>query len=432
MLLAASEKPIVGRFLVAGALLLLPSLGRAQQTEVPATDQAVTTVVLTADEAVRRALARAPLADTVRGAIDAERGNARALGAYPNPQITYLREQTFGALGTGEDYVSVSQVIDLGNRRGLRGAAGERRASAATHDGSAARVEVAADTRLRFYEALYHHERATAVRAWSARIEAALTIVAHRTARGDTALYDRRRLERERIVAEGRAQVEEAALDRARARLAALVGLPDGEAAGLTLEGPLRPESEPTALPTLRDVARRGPRLRALGERLRAADLELASATRWWLPDLRLEAGWKGVDAGAQGRTDGFLLGATLTLPLWDASGGLALAARSEALALNGRRALLESELSGEVAGLHAEATRLVRAARRFREDARAASADLVRIATAGYQGGEMTLLELLDAYRGAGDDELTALDLDQAARRARVELDRATGTEAP
>ncbi len=73
-----------------------------------------------------------------------------------------------------------------------------------------------------------------------------------------------------------------------------------------------------------------------------------------------------------------------------------------------------------------------MRAARRFREDARAASADLVRIATAGYQGGEMTLLELLDAYRGAGDDELTALDLDQAARRARVELDRATAADAP
>ncbi len=359
MLLAVSEKPTVGRFLVTAALLLLPSIARAQQTEAPGTDRAATATVLTADEAVRRALARAPLADTVRGAIDAERGSARTLGASPNPQITYLREQTFGALGTGEDYLSVSQVIDLGNRRGLRGAAGERRANAATHDGAAVRVEVAADTRLRFYEALYHHERAAAVRAWSARIEAALTIVARRTARGDTALYDRRRLERERIVAEGRVQVEEAALDRARARLAALVGLTDGELTGLTLEGSLLPDNEPTALPTLRDVARRGPRLRAVGERLRAADLELTSAARWWLPDLRLEAGWKGVDAGAQGRTDGFLLGATLTLPLWDTSGGLALTARGEARALEGRRALLESELSGDVAGLHALAAQL-------------------------------------------------------------------------
>lgn len=429
--LAAPEKPTVGRFLVVGALLLLPTTARAQ-VETAAGPAAATAVTLTADEAVRRALARTPFAEAVRGAIDAERGAARTLGAYPNPQVTYLREQTFGALGTGEDYLSVSQVIDLGNRRGLRGEAGDRRANAAAHEGAAARVEAAADARLRFYETLYRQERASALRAWIGRIEAALAIVARRTARGDTALYDRRRLERERIVAEGRAQAEEAALDRARARLAVLVGLPDGSAGGLTLDGSLLPSDEPSPLPALRATARRGPRLRAVEERLRAADLELASAARWWLPDLRLEAGWKGVDAGPQGRTDGFLLGATLTLPLWDASGGLRLAARGEARALGGRRALLESELSGEVAGLHAEATRLVRAARRFREGARAASGDLVRIATAGYQGGEMSLLELLDAYRGAGDDALTALDLDQAARRARVELDRATATEAP
>ncbi len=429
--IAASRKPIVGRFSVFMVLLCLPSIAGAQ-IEAPHADQVATGTPLTADEAVRRALARAPLADTIRGAIEAERGAASTLGAYPNPQVSYLREQTFGALGTGEDYLSVSQVIDLGNRRGLRGEAGERRANAAVHEGAAARVEVAADARLRFYETLHRQERATALRAWIGRIEAALTIVGRRTARGDTALYDRRRLERERIVAEGRAQVEEAARDHARARLAALVGLPDGAAEGLTLEGRLLPDDEPAAVPTLRATAYRGPRLQAVAERLRAADLELSSATRWWLPDLRLEAGWKGVDAGSQGRTDGFLLGATLTLPLWDASGGLRLSASGEARALGGRRALLESELAGEVAGLHAEATRLARAARRFREDARSASADLVRIATAGYQGGEMTLLELLDAYRGAGDDELTALDLDHAARRARIGLDRTTATEAP
>ncbi|MDP3216020.1 MAG: hypothetical protein Q8S73_18070, partial [Deltaproteobacteria bacterium] len=147
--LAASEKPTVGRFLVVAALLLLPTTARAQ-VETPAGPAAATSVTLTADEAVRRALARTPFADAVRGAIDAERGAARTLGAYPNPQIGYLREQTFGALGTGEDYLSVSQVIDLGNRRGLRGEAGERRANAAVHEGAAARVEVAADARLRF------------------------------------------------------------------------------------------------------------------------------------------------------------------------------------------------------------------------------------------------------------------------------------------
>jgi cobalt-zinc-cadmium efflux system outer membrane protein len=125
------------------------------------------------------------------------------------------------------------------------------------------------------------------------------------------------------------------------------------------------------------------------------------------------------------------LFAAALTWPRWDRSAGLARTAEGVQRAARGRRALLESELAGEVFGLRAEATRLASAARRFREDARSASSDLVRIATAGYQGGEMNVLELLDAYRGAADDELTALDLELSARRARIELDRTTAVEA-
>ncbi len=426
---ASSEKPTVARSLLLAALSLLPMPASAQ-VEARRSEAAAAATPLTEEEAVRGALARAPLARALGGTVEAERGAARALGASPNPQIAYLREQTFGTLGTGEDYLSLSQTVDLGNRRGLRGEAGERRAAAAVHEGEATRVEVIAETRQRFYEALYRRERAEALRAWVRQIESALAIVTRRTARGDTAPYDRRRLERERIVAEGRVEAEEAAFEHAEARLAALVGLPTGTR--LTLTGQLLPDGEPAALPALYASARSGPRLLAVGERLRAADLEVTAAARWWLPDLRLEAGWKGVDAGGQGRTDGFLVGATLALPLWDRSGGLAQAARGEARALEGRRALLESELAGEVAGLNAEATRLTRAALRFREDSRAASGDLVRIATAGYQGGEMTLLELLDAYRGAEEDELAALDLEHAARRARIDLDRATSTETP
>ena len=37
-------------------------------------------------------------------------------------------------------------------------------------------------------------------------------------------------------------------------------------------------------------------------------------------------------------------------------------------------------------------------------------------------------ILELLDAYRGGLQDEMTALDLELAARHARIELDFVTG----
>lgn len=420
------KKPTVGRCLVCLSIALVSA--RASAQDAPG-ETAPTETALTEEGAVRRALARAPLTAALRGAVEQERGAARTAGAYPNPQIVYLREQTFGALGTGEDYVSVAQVIDLGNRRGLRAEAGEHRAVAAGHEGVAARVEVASEARSRFYEVLYREARAGALRAWTDRLDATVAVVERRAARGEAALYDRRRLERERALADSRVEVEEATLARARVRLAALVGAPSPE---LAITGTLLPDEVPLALPTLRANARRAPRLLAADERLRAANLDRSAASRWWVPELRLEAGWKGVDMSGQGRTDGFLIGATLTIPLWDQSAGLSQSARGEAQVVEGRRALLDAEIAGEAAGLHAEATRLLNAARRFRDRAQSTSGDLVRIATAGYQGGELTVLELLDAYRGAGEDALTALDLAHAARRARIDLDRVTATEAP
>jgi cobalt-zinc-cadmium efflux system outer membrane protein len=197
-------------------------------------------------------------------------------------------------------------------------------------------------------------------------------------------------------------------------------------------EGDLLPGDDPTDLDALRATAQTQPELLALTSRLEAATLEAEAARRWWLPDLRLEGGWKGVDQGVSGRTDGFILGATLAFPLHGTAPGLAHAADGEARALRGRRALRESALDGELGAARSEAVALRQAALTFRKEATAASADLVRIASAGYAGGELTLLELLDAFSGAAEDALTSLDLAHAARRARIALGRSTGAGQP
>lgn len=419
------RKPTVARcFLVLALVLVTARTASAQESEATAS-------VLTEHDVVARALQRAPLTDAIEGEVAIEDGRGRAASAYPNPQLSYMREQTFGTFGSGEDYLSVAQVIDLGNRRGLHGEAGDARARAARREGDATRVSIAADARARFYEVLYRQDRVAALEGWTLRIDEALAIVTRREQRGDAATYDRRRLERERAVATGRLETERAALERARARLQALLA-PGAGGASVRVTGTLMPEGDPAGLPTLRATSGSRPDLLALDLRIEAASLDRTAASRWWVPDLRLEGGWKGVDLGRQGRTDGFLLGASLSIPLWDQSSGLARIAEGEARAARGRRALLESELDGELSGARSEAVRLRRAAAEFREQTTAASSDLVRIASAGYEGGELGLLELLDAYRGAADDSLSALDMEHAARRARIELDRLTGAGLP
>jgi cobalt-zinc-cadmium efflux system outer membrane protein len=423
--LLSPKTPSVHRCFVVLAVLSL-STTTVVRAQAQLTDPAVQGA-LTEREAVARALARAPLEDALEGEVAIEAGRARAAGAYPNPQLAYMREQTYGSLGTGEDYLSIAQTLDLGNRRGLRREAGEARARAAQSEGDTARLEVAAEARRRFYDVLARQRRVQAVREWVGRIEQALAIVTRREQGGDAATYERRRLERERTVTAAQLELELAGLDRAEARLRAFIG-PDVT----TVSGTLLPEADPPVLATLRETGRSRPDLLALDLRLEAAELEASAAGRWWAPDLRLEAGWKGVGMGALGRTDGFLLGASLSIPLWDRSTGLAQIAEGEARAARGRRALLESELDAELEGSRAETVRLRRAATELGEASAAASSDIVRIASAGYAGGELGLLELLDAYRGATDDALSVLEMELAARRARIELDRLTGAAIP
>lgn len=415
----SSIKPTVSRF-----LLLIVFGAVSAEAEGPRG------LPLDEGEAISRALGRAALAEAIDARIDVQEGQRQVVSAYPNPEVAYMREQTFGAAGTSEDYLSVSQTIDLGNRRGLRGQAAAVTARAVREEAEGQRHELAAEARLRFYQVLHHQERVTSLEGWTARIDEALVIVSRREASGDAATYDRRRLEREHAVADGRLETERATLGGARARLAAIVGL---AGPGPVVRGALLPNQEPPELPALQQAAKTRPERIALERRLDAASRERQAAGRWWLPDLRLEAGWKGVDLGNQGgRTDGFLFGASLALPLWDQSSGQAQVADGEARLARARRDLREAELEGELHGARAEAVQLRRAAAEFRQRTEAASGDLVRIAAAGYGGGELGLLELLDAYRGAADDALMALDLALGARKARIALERMTAGGLP
>jgi len=415
------RKPMATRFLCCAWIIgCMGGSAHAQETS---------SFALRETEAVARALARTALIDVLEGQVEIESGRGRVAAAYANPEVAYVREQTFGSRGTGEDYLTVSQTVDLGNRRGLQGRAGATRAQAAQAEGESARIGVAAEARLRFHDVLHRQGRAACLEAWVVRIDEALAIVSRREQRGDAALYDRRRLERERFVAGARLESERAGVERAQGALTSLIGW---HGAAPLLQGNLLPDSEPATAQDLRTISLERPDLRALRLRLDASVLERSAAARWWAPDLRLEGGWKGVALAGPERADGFLLGVSLSLPLWHRLQGLAQIAQAEARAARGRQALLESALHAQLGAVRAESSRLRRAAVELRAHATSASADLVRIATAGYAGGELGLLELLDAYRGASDDALSILDMEHAARRARIELDRMTGVEAP
>lgn len=401
------------RHLLSALLFMLPLAAWAQNTP------------LTEAEAVRRGLARPDLADLEVGRVESAKADALAAGLLPNPTLGYSRDRKGGTPESTEETWQLSQTFDVSGRRGLRREAAEIRVEAAYAGNKLRRGELAAEIRHRFHEALFKQETVRATEIWTQRFSRVERIVDKLARTGEASGYDRRRLARERQTAEARLSNAKADFDRAAERLAALLGTSGNEAEGVT--GILLPGAPPPLDNALSRIEQR-PDLQALARRAEAADLEGRAASRGWVPDVTLGVGPKRIDNGIT-RENGTVVSLSIPLPIFDRQQAGEKRAAAEALHARGELGFAKARAEGDLRGLHRQVERLVAAGKDYRSRTVGESAELLRIAEAAYQGGESTLLELLDAYRGALEAEMTALDLEWKARQARIDYDLLTGS---
>lgn len=401
------------RHLLSALLLALPLAAWAQIT------------TLTEADAVHRGLARPDLADLETGSVESARADVLAAGMLPNPTLGYSRDQYRGNLESTEETWQLSQTFDVSGRRGLRREAAEVRVEASYAGNNLRRSELAAEIRRRFHETLFKQEAVRVTETWTQRFSRIERIVEKLARAGEASGYDRRRLARERQTAEARLSNEKADLDRASERLAALVGNSGKTAESVT--GVLPPNAPPPLEDALSRLDRR-PDLQVLSRRAEAADLEGRAAARGWVPDVTLGVGPKRIDNGIT-QENATVFAVTIPLPVFDRQQAGQQRAAAEALNARGELSFARARAEGDLRGLHRQVERLVAASADYRSRAVGESAELLRIAEAAYQGGESTLLELLDAYRGALEAEMTALDLEWKARQARIDYDLLTGS---
>lgn len=376
---------------------------------------------LTEAEAARRGLARADLADLEGAALLAADAEVRAAGLYPNPTLRYGRERLDGSPGAVEQSWMLEQAFDLSGRRGLHREAAERRASAVSADNAHRRQQLSAQIRRSFHSALRLQAAIRATETWVERFTRVARMVDTLTGAGEASGYDQRRLSRERQAAEARLATERAELERESVRLAALIGVE-----GAPLQGELLPSPLPTVDAALKDLERH-PELQALARRAEAADFDRHAAGRGAIPELTVGVGSKQVESGGVKDT-GLALSLSVPLPVFDRQQAGRQRALAEAQQARAEYRIAKARAEGALRGLHRQAEALRAAAADYRNQALAASPELLRIAEAAYRGGESSLLELLDAYRGALETETTALDLEWRAREARIDYDLLTG----
>ena len=133
--------------------------------------------------------------------------------------------------------------------------------------------------------------------------------------------------------------------------------------------------------------------------------------------------------ARATVRLSGVALSLSVPLPVFDRQQAGQQRTAAEALQARAEYSVARRRAEGELHGLYRQAGQLRATAADYRSRAVASTPELLRIAEAAYQGGESSLLELLDAYRGALETETTALELEWRAREARIEYDLLTGS---
>lgn len=370
---------------------------------------------LSEDEAVRIALTSQSVVALSAAQLDRARSDVERERRWANPTLDYTRETASEA----EQFLTLSQSFDVSGRRWLRRRAAELRVEATQQEVAGQELDLARIVRAEFSRAASQQELVRALAEWSQTIGAAAETAARLQAGGEVSGYDRRRLERERIGADARLAAERGALAAAQRRLAALLGLEQLD--GVTLQRPAPPHVPADAELTARIEQR--PDIAAIAMRIDAATLDQRAARRWRVPLFDLTAGIKDTDAES-----GTIIGAGVSLPLFNRNQGELLRANAELAILTAQRALLVMRARGDVGALAAEARELRNAARLFREQALPTSQRLTATAEAAYRAGEVGILELLDAYRTALDAEVEAAGLEQRAREAEIELTRALG----
>ncbi|HEV8335697.1 MAG TPA: TolC family protein [Candidatus Polarisedimenticolia bacterium] len=364
---------------------------------------------------------KSPVAASLGLEVDRAQAEVRASGLWPNPEVFVSREE---ALGTVDRFATLALPLPLTGRLSLERSAARSALKATEARTRLARVRlVRARVREAFLELLVSQARSSSLATGFSRLSELVEVLRAREKEGEASGFDRMRAERERAEFQADLLESQGQVVRPRAELAALVGLPSES---LVAEGNV--ETAPS-LPSLEEarvaVATRGDLL-ALDAETERTDYLARAARRRAIPEPSLTLGAKTTEVANEADT-GSVAAISIPIPLFDHGQGSRAIARAEGALLRSQREALSRQALAEAEAALAQAA----ARREAAESYAAADADeLIRIARAAYDVGEMRILELLDAYRTAIHVSLRTIDLYGEARRAEIELDRALGAE--
>lgn len=375
------------------------------------------------EEALRLFAENNPELRGARADADAAWGRARQSRAYPHPAVTVTRESLErGSTDYTETYYNLSQRITWPWTLSARGGAAGSAARAAEARARADSLALAFEVKRAYLDALVAESRSGALRE-------AMTVVREversgraRFARGDISGYHVRRLALARARYESALAAAELDVGETRRALASLI-LPPEAAASVRPADTLAGPPPAVALPEGEAWADR-PELAAAEAELAAARQSLSAARRERLPELTLTGGYK----TQSDDFDGIFLSGSLPVPIFDRNGGAIDEAAAVARAAEARLARERIRLERDVRAASDRYRSLGDLYGVVSAGLMPEAAEVLRIARAAYGGGELSLLELLDATDAYRDARVRSSALLADYWTAYYDLERALG----
>lgn len=363
-----------------------------------------------------------PMRREMRAAGAAAVETVRGRTLWPNPVAGYSRETVgFTEFVTGEQNLPLSGRIKLEKQAMLPAQ------QTAEAQGEARMWEARAQIRWAFYRALQAQEQARAIGAALADIESIIELLRVREREGEGSRYDRMRVERE--TADLRADLALANARAASERAALLAYLPARTELGM-LAGDLRPRIASLAR---EEVLKRAleSRRELRGESSALAQLSLAQqvAERQRIPEPTVFAGLKRTDLGTF-RGNGAVVGLSIAIPAFNKGQTEVARLTAERQQVEARRELIVQQITAATAGAYDVFALKLAALEAFERETGDRGAALVAMARAGYQDGELGVLQLLDAYRLTRLTSLRRIELQAAVKDSEIELSRSAGFE--
>jgi cobalt-zinc-cadmium efflux system outer membrane protein len=398
-----------GRILLMLAWLAVPSLALAEGG------------VLTLDNALRAARDNNPELAAVRWDIDIAEGERRQAGVLPNPELGWEVEDTRS--GKQTTTVSVSQMFELGGKRGARlGVAGRDADIAALElerQGNVLRADVIAA-----FQAAVQAQEGLQLAEQSLQLsERGLQVVQGRVKAGSASPVEATRAQ---------VQVSEVRLERGRAeqaltvayqQLAAVTGAPMARFS--RVEGR---SDDDAAVPSRTALLERleqtaDMRLARLQIDQREAALALARTQR--IPDLTVSVGSQYSETDRE-RVN--VVGLSMPIPLFDRNQGNILAAARRADQARDQRNGAELRLRSEVIQALAQWGTANQEVRAFESAILPSAQQAQDTATRGFERGKFAFLDVLDAQRTLVAARLQYLQSQAQRNEARMRLERIFG----